>query len=102
MDMKLTREEHLNAIKEGVKEAFLTAMESGDGYTGPVILEPVLKAIKDGTYEALFESAPDCSYLKDDLIKAITSTISELHFPNRESILKAIESGTYRAVKEKK
>lgn len=53
--MKITREEHLEAVKEGVKEAFLTAMEAGDGYTGMIILEPILYAIEKGTRQAIYD-----------------------------------------------
>ena len=46
----IKKEDVLEAIKEGVKEAFLTAMEAGDGYSGPIIRESVLKAIEEGIY----------------------------------------------------
>ena len=49
----INKEDILEAVKIGVKDAFLTAMESGDGYTGAIIKEEILKAIEDGTYNAL-------------------------------------------------
>jgi len=53
--MDITRKEHLEAIKEGVKEAFLEAMEAGDGYSRPIILEPILDAIEKGTRHAIYD-----------------------------------------------
>jgi len=44
----VSKEEFLEAIKQGVKDAILTMTESGDGYTGTIIKEPFLEAIKDG------------------------------------------------------
>lgn len=53
--LKITKEEALEAIKEGVKEAFLTAMEAGDGYTGAIIKEEILHAIEMGTCSAFYQ-----------------------------------------------
>ena len=50
---KISREEFLKSIREGVKDAILTMTESGDGYTGIIIREPFLKAIEDGVYHAV-------------------------------------------------
>jgi hypothetical protein len=49
----LSQREILEAIKDGVKEAFLTAMEAGDGWSGAIIRELILDAIKKGTQEAI-------------------------------------------------
>jgi hypothetical protein len=51
----INKQEILEAITEGVKEAFLTAMESGDGYTGAIIKEEILNAIEQGTFSALYK-----------------------------------------------
>ena len=45
---KLSRDDLFLAVKEGVKEAILTMTESGDGFSGPTIRDPFLKAIEDG------------------------------------------------------
>lgn len=44
----ITKEEFLEAIKDGMKEAILTMTDTGDGYSGPICLEPFLENIKDG------------------------------------------------------
>lgn len=53
---EVTREDILEAIKEGVKEALLTMVKSGDGYTGDLIREPFLKAVEYGVRSAVSES----------------------------------------------
>lgn len=49
---KLNKEEILQAIKEGVKEAIHEMMESGNGYTGPIRSEEILQHIKEGVDSA--------------------------------------------------
>lgn len=54
MKINLTRHELYDAIRDGVRDAFLTAMESGDGssYDCPIIREPILQSIKEGVESA--------------------------------------------------
>jgi hypothetical protein len=61
----LSREEVLDAISYGVKEAFLEAMDSKH----TIILEPILKQIYDAVYMA-FPSMDDAD-LKDVIYRAI-------------------------------
>lgn len=51
---KLTKEEFLDAVKEGVKEAVLTMTEAGNGFNGPIIREPFLDAVREGVHEAMW------------------------------------------------
>lgn len=51
----LSKEEMIDAIKEGVKEAILIMTESGDGYTGDIIREPFLNAIREGVQNAMWQ-----------------------------------------------
>lgn len=82
---KITRDELLEAVKNGVKEALLTMTETGDGYTGPIIRDLFLEIIKQGVEnsfshqipseedikecikEGVFNAMPDLSYLKQDI-----------------------------------
>jgi len=47
-----SKEEILEALKEGVKCAFHEMMESGDGCSGPIRTEEVMEAIQSGIYSA--------------------------------------------------
>ena len=57
---EITKEEFLESIRNGVKDAILTMTESGDGLTGVIIREPFLEAIRNGTYDALYIGSGDC------------------------------------------
>ena len=61
----LSREEVLDAISYGVKEAFLEAMDAKD----IIILEPILKQICDGVYMSF--PYIDEESLKDVIYRAI-------------------------------
>jgi len=50
---KITKDEFLESIRGGVKDAILTMTESGDGYTGMIIREPFLEAIQKGVDDAV-------------------------------------------------
>ncbi len=49
----ITREDVLDAIERGVKDAFLIAMEAGDGLIAETIREPILEAITQGVYRSM-------------------------------------------------
>jgi len=86
----ISREDFLQAVKEGVKEAILTMTESGDGYNGLIIREPFLQAIKEGV-EAAFPY-----FNSDDFKETIQGC-----FPYPSEIHGAIYSGTKAALKDK-
>jgi len=60
---KLSKDELKEAISLGVKEAILTMTESGDGYSGPIIRDLFLDAIKDGISR--------CMPFQEDIVKAV-------------------------------
>ncbi len=61
----ISKEEYLAAVTLGVKEAILTMTESGDGYTGTIIREPFLEAIKDGVQAAVDLNWPSRTKIED-------------------------------------
>jgi len=73
MKIELSKEETFEAIKEGVKEAFLTAMEAGNGESasGPIIREPILKSIEDGVFSSFNWEMPDKSEFKNIFYDAV-------------------------------
>ena len=77
----LSKEEMFNAVKDGVKEAFLTMCEAGDGFTGPVRTEEVMKSIQDGVYNAMYEMIHGATMMPChdffDMIKAGTKEAIE-------------------------
>ena len=50
---EITKDEFIDAIRDGVKDAILTMTDSGDGFTGPIIREPFLDSIRIGVKDAL-------------------------------------------------
>ena len=52
----INKEDILEVVKMGVKDAFLTAMESGDGYTGAIIKEEILTPLNlNNTYGSIHD-----------------------------------------------
>lgn len=51
----VSKEEFLEAITSGVKEAILTMTETGDGFDGIIIREPFLEAIRQGVKDAMWQ-----------------------------------------------
>lgn len=60
---KLSKDELKEAISLGVKEAILIMTESGDVYSGPIIRDLFLDAIKDGISR--------CMPISEDIVKAL-------------------------------
>ena len=73
-------------VKEGIKEAFLTMTETGDGYSGPIIRDLFLCEIRKGVGDAVSNSMPD-----ED---KINSTIYE-------AIYNALQCNSFSAIEEK-
>jgi hypothetical protein len=53
---EITKEEFLQSISHGVRDAILTMTESGDGFSGEIIREPFLSAIEEGMYNAISDN----------------------------------------------
>jgi len=52
MHPEVSKEEFLEAFRDGVTEAIYGMTESGNGFNGPIIREPFLKAVSDGVTQA--------------------------------------------------
>lgn len=76
-NFEISKQEYLDSLTEGVRQAILTITESGDGYSGPTLREPFLYAIQKGVQEAVFDAMPDMSYLKSDLVETFEKTIKD-------------------------
>lgn len=70
-NIPLTKQELSEAIKQGVKEAFLEAMNSGVRFDGWTIRECILESIKDGTESAINWNMPCKMDLKDIYYDAV-------------------------------
>ena len=66
----VTREDFLESVKQGVKEAILTMTESGDGHSGPIIREPFLDHVKKGV---------ECAMEHGELFKNLPHLVSSNH-----------------------
>jgi hypothetical protein len=49
----ISKREFLESVKDGIKDAFLTMLEAGDGYSGPIIREPFLKSVEKAIYDSV-------------------------------------------------
>lgn len=81
---ELSKDEMIDAIKQGVKEAFHEMMESGDGFTGPIRTKQVMEAINQGVYSAMPFSGEIEKAIKDGVMDS---------FPYPSQILEAIANG---------
>ena len=71
---KVSKEEFLQAVTLGVKEAILTMTESGDGHTGIIIREPFLEAIREGVSFSMPYSSDITQAIKDAAYDAIRNS----------------------------
>ncbi len=53
---KITKDEYLDSIKNGIKEAIHEMMESGNGYNGPIIREWIVEEIGKHISKAVFSA----------------------------------------------
>jgi hypothetical protein len=69
----LTKEETFEAIKQGVTEAFLVMMESGDGCSSarPIRTAEVMEAIENGVRRSFDFEMPDKEDLKNIYFDAV-------------------------------
>lgn len=68
----LDKEETFEAIKQGVKEAFLEMMEAGNGFTGPIRTDQVMESIENGVSKAFVDME-----IKEDLIHQLWHLVEE-------------------------
>ena len=69
---KLRKDEMLEAIKLGVKEAIHEMMETGDGYNGMIIRDIVLGEFKEGVLDGIYNAMP----LPSDILDSISDGIN--------------------------
>lgn len=58
---KITKEEYLDTIREGIKDAILEMTESGDGYSGLIRTDQFFEAIKEGVAMAIWKVATNAT-----------------------------------------
>jgi replicative superfamily II helicase len=88
----LSKEETFEAIKQGVKEAFLEMMESGNGYSGIVRTDQVMEAIKNGVEDAIFGSMPGAIEIEEGIRHAVYNAMIE-SIPGPFEIREALRNG---------
>jgi hypothetical protein len=74
MKVELTREELFDAVYQGVKDAFLTMMDAGNGINGPIRMEEVKEKIRQGVEDAFDYKVPSKEELKDIYYDAIRNS----------------------------
>ena len=86
---KISKDEMLQSIKLGVKEAIHEMMETGDGYTGLIIRDIVLGEFKKAVTEGVIDAMPSSFSIEECIGKAISDSM-----PYGSEILNAIRGGT--------
>ena len=70
---KITKEEFLTAITDGVKNAIHEFMETGDGYSGSIIRDYVIDKISIAIEKGIHNAFPDNEMIIDIIYKAVYS-----------------------------
>lgn len=63
----VTKEEYLNAVSQGVKDAIHEFMETGNGYSGQIIRDLILESLKEGISSAMPLTSDVCDAIKDGI-----------------------------------
>jgi hypothetical protein len=93
---KISKDEMLEAIKLGVKEAIHEMMETGDGYTGIIIRDFVLAELKEGVMSGIYSAMP----LPSDILDSISNGINNA-LPDADDIQDTLYRATFDGMKKK-